>query len=189
MRWQSRSPGRDTAGWQRASTPPARELLHSDGPKQGGASLPTGRESQGDGVPRVVGGRESRPQGEGGQVVGQPKRPGTRDATRRNDFGSRKGDHGRAVVRSKDSCPVRRGAVGKVPSGNSLAAYSTACTVLRGRGRHKALLLRDQSFVFNRDRSGAISIPSFYGRKRWDTNCPQGFAAQGEQEKPCDQNL
>ena len=40
--------------------------------------------------------------------------------------------HWRAVVRSKDSCPVRRGAVGKVPQGNSLAAYSTACSVLRG---------------------------------------------------------
>jgi len=37
-------------------------------------------------------------------------------------------------VRSKDSCPVRGGAVGKVPLGNSLAAYSTARCVLRGLG-------------------------------------------------------
>jgi len=42
--------------------------------------------------------------------------------------------HWRAVVRSKDSCPVRGGAVGKVPLGNSLAAYSTARCVLRGLG-------------------------------------------------------
>src|SRR5258708_37065133 len=40
--------------------------------------------------------------------------------------------HWRAVMRSKDSCPVRRGAVGKVPQGNSLAAYSTACPVWSG---------------------------------------------------------
>jgi hypothetical protein len=46
------------------------------------AGSPTGRESYGDGGPVVVagvatcqGGRESRPQGEGGQVIGQP-RPG-----------------------------------------------------------------------------------------------------------------
>ena len=35
-------------------------------------------------------------------------------------------------MRSKDSCPVWGGAVGKVPQGNSLAAYSTSCPVLRG---------------------------------------------------------
>ena len=35
-------------------------------------------------------------------------------------------------MRSKDSCPVRRGAIGKVPYGNSLVAYSTASPVLNG---------------------------------------------------------
>src|SRR5712691_2760816 len=49
--------------------------------------------------------------------------------------------HWRAVMRSKDSRPVRGGAVGKVPQGNSLAAYSTASTVLRGAGCSNALLL------------------------------------------------
>jgi hypothetical protein len=34
--------------------------------------LPTGREAQGDGAAVVVGGRESRPQGEGPQVLGRP---------------------------------------------------------------------------------------------------------------------
>ena len=34
----------------------------------------------------------------------------------------------------KGSRPVRRGAVGKVPQSNSLAAYSTARCVLRGLG-------------------------------------------------------
>jgi hypothetical protein len=40
--------------------------------------------------------------------------------------------HWRAVMRSKDSRPVRGGAVGKMPQGNSLAAYSTACPVREG---------------------------------------------------------
>jgi hypothetical protein len=40
--------------------------------------------------------------------------------------------HWRAAVRSNDSCPVLRGAVGKVPQGNSLAAYSTARPVREG---------------------------------------------------------
>src|SRR4029077_8396699 len=52
--------------------------------------------------------------------------------------------HWRAVVRSKDSCPVRRGAVGKVPKGNSLAAYSTARTVLRGGSGGNAAPLPDR---------------------------------------------
>ena len=43
-------------------------------------------------------------------------------------------DHWRAAVRSKDSCPVRRGAVGKVLEGNSLAAYSTRPSGSEGRG-------------------------------------------------------
>ena len=46
-------------------------------------------------------------------------------------------------MRSKDSCPVRRGAVGKVPQGNSLAAYSTSRTVLRGGGGGDAAPLPD----------------------------------------------
>jgi hypothetical protein len=37
-----------------------------------------------------------------------------------------------SLVSSKDSCGVLRGVVGKVPSGNSLAAYPTARPVLRG---------------------------------------------------------
>src|SRR6478672_5489765 len=37
-----------------------------------------------------------------------------------------------SCLRSKDSRAVRRGAVGKVPQGNSLAAYSTARTVPGG---------------------------------------------------------
>ena len=41
----------------------------------------------------------------------------------------------------KLSCVVRRGADGKVPEGNSLAAYPTARTVLRGRERSNPLLL------------------------------------------------
>ena len=48
-------------------------------------------------------------------------------------------------MRSKDSCPVRGEAVGKVPEGNSLAAYSTARPVLRGRGGSNAVLLPDQA--------------------------------------------
>ena len=76
------------------------------------AGWPEGREPHGHGVSVVVRGRESRPHGEGRQVVGQPRRRGTRDAKRRSGLGSHKG-HWRAAVRSKDSSPVRRGAVGK----------------------------------------------------------------------------
>jgi hypothetical protein len=52
--------------------------------------------------------------------------------------------HWRAAVRSKDSCPVRRGAVGKVPQRNSLAAYSTACPVLKGPEGSNALRVPDR---------------------------------------------
>ena len=52
---------------------------------------PVGREPYGDGGPVVVvgatthqGGRESRPQGEGGQVIGYSKPEGMRNAGRRN---------------------------------------------------------------------------------------------------------
>jgi hypothetical protein len=53
-----------------------------------------------------------------------------------------------SYVRRKRSRVVRGGAVGKVPGirrihGNSLAAYSTARTVLRGRGGGNAALLPD----------------------------------------------
>ena len=55
---------------------------------------PTGRESQGDGVPIVVvrvtphqGGRESRPQGEGAQATGHQRPRGMRNADRRNGTG------------------------------------------------------------------------------------------------------
>jgi len=48
------------------------------------AGSPKGRGPQGDGGPVVVGGRESRPQGEGGQVDRVSRREGTRDAKSRN---------------------------------------------------------------------------------------------------------
>ena len=55
---------------------------------------PTGREPYGDGglvvVVRVTphqGGRESRPQGEGGQVIGHQQAGGMRNAERRNGAG------------------------------------------------------------------------------------------------------
>ena len=55
---------------------------------------PTGREPYGDGVPIVVagvttcqGGRESRPQGEGAQVIGHFRPGGMRNAERRNGAG------------------------------------------------------------------------------------------------------
>src|SRR3954470_2647849 len=41
---------------------------------------PVGREPQGDGAPVRVGGRESRPHGEGGQVDRSVREPGRRDA-------------------------------------------------------------------------------------------------------------
>jgi len=58
------------------------------------AGSPTGREPYGDGVPVVVagattcqGGRESRPQGEGAQVIKGPAMGGMRNAERRNGAG------------------------------------------------------------------------------------------------------
>ena len=45
------------------------------------ARLPTRGDPQGNGDPVVVSGRESRPQGEGGQVNGMSRGEGTRDAT------------------------------------------------------------------------------------------------------------
>ena len=44
---------------------------------------PNGREPHGDGAPVVVGGRESRPQGEAGQVDRNDKEQGRRDVERR----------------------------------------------------------------------------------------------------------
>jgi hypothetical protein len=49
-----------------------------------------------------------------------------------------------SLVRSKDSCGVLRGVVGKVPSGNSLAAYPTAPPVLRGGGGSDTTSLPNQ---------------------------------------------
>jgi hypothetical protein len=111
----------------------ARHVQH-----QRNAGSPTGRESYGDGVSVVVRGRESRPHGEGRQVVRRPKRPGTRDAKRQHDFGSQDTDHWRAAVRSKDSCPVRRGAVGKVPA-KVTRWRPTLLPVRFGRGRLDSL--------------------------------------------------
>jgi hypothetical protein len=54
---------------------------------QGNSRSPVGREPHGDGAPIVVRGRESRPHGEGGQVVGWSGRGGTRHARRRDDPG------------------------------------------------------------------------------------------------------
>jgi len=55
---------------------------------------PTGREPYGDGAPVVIagvtacqGGRESRPQGQGAQVIGHSKPGGMRNAERRNGAG------------------------------------------------------------------------------------------------------
>jgi hypothetical protein len=55
--------------------------------RQGNSRSPVGREPHGDGAPIIVRGRESRPHGEGGQVVGRPGRGGTRHAGRRDDPG------------------------------------------------------------------------------------------------------
>jgi hypothetical protein len=131
------------------------------------AGSPTGREPQGDGVLIVVdgvttvqGARESRVQGEGGQVtrltqqgrharcgapkpfwasfgnVARPWSPVAR-ATRHctvNGQGNAMFRHRslESCLRSKDSRAVWRGAVGKGPQGTSLAAYPTSSTVLNG---------------------------------------------------------
>jgi hypothetical protein len=55
----------------------------SDVSYRGSKGSPTGREPYGDGAPIVVCGRESRPPGKGGQVIGRPVHRGTRDAKRR----------------------------------------------------------------------------------------------------------
>ena len=70
--------------------------------RQGNSRSPVGREPHGDGAPIVVRGRESRPHGEGGQVVGRPGRGGTRHAKRRDDP-----DHHPKGHRPLESC-VRR---------------------------------------------------------------------------------
>src|SRR5262245_28706489 len=67
--------------------------------------------------------------------------------------------HWRAAVRSKDSCPVRRGAVGKVPGGNSSAAYSTACPVREGGVGFPA---RGLAFYFILRRAGPPRAAGFY---------------------------
>src|SRR4051812_9451310 len=63
---------------------------------------PTGREPYGDGVPVVVagvttcrGGRESRPQGEGEQVIGYRRPGGMRNAERRTVLGVLRERHSR----------------------------------------------------------------------------------------------
>src|SRR5262245_54353261 len=61
----------------------ARDVQH-----QRNAGWPNGREPHGHGVSVVVRGGESPPHGEGRQVVGRPRRQGTRDANRRNGLGS-----------------------------------------------------------------------------------------------------
>src|SRR3954452_13216478 len=69
---------------------------------RGNSRSPVGREPHGDGALIVVRGRESRPHGEGGQVVGRPGRGGTRHAERRDDP-----DHHPKGHRPLESC-VRR---------------------------------------------------------------------------------
>src|SRR5215212_6882478 len=66
--------------------PPSRSHVQH----RGNAGSPTGREPYGDGAPVVVGGRESRSQGEGEQVSGTVSpRGGMRNAERRNLPGRR----------------------------------------------------------------------------------------------------
>jgi hypothetical protein len=61
-------------------------------------------------------------------------------------------------LRSKDLRAVRRGAVGKVPSGNSLAAYPTACPVTTGgMGRHRSAV-RPAPTHCGRGTSGASRV-------------------------------
>jgi hypothetical protein len=77
-----------------------------------------------------------------GQVERHFKGKRVRDAQRPDPSGCRPRE---SCLRSKDSRAVRRGAVGKVPRGNSLAAYSTSSTVLRGGGAGDAAPLPDDT--------------------------------------------
>src|SRR5215831_9083167 len=86
----------------------ARNVQH-----QRNAGSPTGRESHGDGVSVVVGGRESRPQGEGRQVGRRLKGEGSE---RDNYLNRVDAVSLESCLRSKDSRAVRGGAVGKVPA-------------------------------------------------------------------------
>ena len=85
---------------------------------------PTGREPQGDGAVIVVGGRESRPQGEGRQVPATRGMGGRRNADGRNIPNVNHCCGMQALeswVRGKLACPVRRGADGKGPGNQYLA--------------------------------------------------------------------
>ena len=76
--------------------------------------------------------RESRSQGEGGQVVTIERLDGTQDARRRDN--TQHHIYARlleSLVTRKLSSGVRRGAIGKVPQGNSLVAYPTSRPVRR----------------------------------------------------------
>ena len=94
----------------------------------GNAGLPTGREPDGNGVPVVVvgvtphhGGRESRPQGEGGQVTAIPRHGEVREMRSAATVLGIIRDRARepTVTGEPDAVkvarPVRRGADGKVP--------------------------------------------------------------------------
>ena len=82
---------------------------------------PPRREAQGDGAAVVLGGRESRPQGEGRQVSGNPDGEVREMRSAETVLGIIH-DHDLRSWRTLESrvlrngaCPVRGGAVGKVP--------------------------------------------------------------------------
>ena len=64
-----------------------------------------------------------------------------------------------SLVRRKLSSGVRRGAIGKVPQGNSLVAYPTSSTVLRGRKVSNYLPLPGEG-SFSSDNISQATTPS-----------------------------
>ena len=97
------------------------------------AGWPEGREPHGHGVSVVVRGRESRPHGEGRQVVGRPRRRGTRDAKRRNGPGNHQ--------RTWQTKAAAGGHLSLLPSvgGSSPApGYTASCKAAARRGNNSA---------------------------------------------------
>src|SRR5262249_36025042 len=113
-----------TAGYRRITSGvgmSGRPQPGSNVPYQSSARSPTGREPSGDGAPGGVGDRESRPQGEGGQVDRSGSEPGRRNA----------GD----VVRQHVGSSCERGPSTRPPENPATGepyAWKLARTVRRG---------------------------------------------------------
>ena len=144
---------------------------------RGNSRSPVGREPHGDGALVVVRGRESRPHGEGGQVVGWPGRGGTRHAGRRDDPGHHPKGHRPLESR------VRRKSHARFGGGRTEKDAAGCPSLLSHHGpvnepRHKTYLAGRLPYLRDADRPAGAAVhlaPGVSSNGRFERRSSDGF--------------